>query len=116
MASGASDGHVAFNPPGTPADAATRIVELAQTTRRDNLSTFPDFQDLEETPRFGVTVGPATIARHSRRAVLILTGADKRHALSRVRAVSSYIASWPVSVVHACAEAEILADREAAGS
>src|SRR5690606_13344298 len=62
LASGASDGHVAFNPPGTPADSITRIVPLAETTRRDNLKTFPDFRSLDEVPRHGVSVGLATIA------------------------------------------------------
>jgi glucosamine-6-phosphate deaminase len=113
LASGASDGHVAFNPPGTPAGAGTRIVELAETTRRDNLATFPDFKALEETPRHGVTVGPGTIARHARKATLVLTGAEKGLALSRVMAVRAYDPQWPASVVHACAEGVVLADRAA---
>lgn len=33
LASGASDGHVAFNPPGTAADSGSRITALAETTR-----------------------------------------------------------------------------------
>ena len=53
LASGASDGHVAFNPQGSPADSITRIVTLAEQTRRDNLATFPDFASLDEVPRHG---------------------------------------------------------------
>lgn len=34
LASGAGDGHVAFNPPGSPATSRTRIVTLAAQTRR----------------------------------------------------------------------------------
>jgi glucosamine-6-phosphate deaminase len=40
LASGASDGHVGFNPPGTAIDSGSRVVRLAETTRRDNLGTF----------------------------------------------------------------------------
>src|SRR5262245_56371255 len=59
LASGTSDGHVAFNPPGTPFVAGTRIVTLAETTRQDNLGTFPGFKSLAEVPTHGISVGPA---------------------------------------------------------
>src|SRR3954471_19513220 len=62
LASGASDGHVAFLPPGSPLEGRTSVVELAETTRRDNLATFPAFPGLDDVPRHGVTVGLATIA------------------------------------------------------
>ena len=44
LASGASDGHVAFNPPGAARDSRTRVVELPDSTRRDNLATFPSLR------------------------------------------------------------------------
>ena len=47
---------------------------LAEETRRDNMQTFPDFRSLDDVPRFGVTVGIDTIARHSRQAVMIVWG------------------------------------------
>jgi glucosamine-6-phosphate deaminase len=114
LASGASDGHVAFNPIGTTLRAGTRRVELTEATRRDNLKTFPDFRDLSEVPRFGVSVGPATIAQHSRFALLILLGADKGKALARISNATGYDPTWPATVIHACRSGEILADRAAA--
>ena len=39
VASGASDGHIAFNPAGSPRDSRTRVVALQDTTRTDNLAT-----------------------------------------------------------------------------
>ena len=86
LASGASDGHVAFNPQGCALGERTRVVELAEATRRDNLGTFPQFRDLSEVPRFGVSVGPATIAAHSRAAILVLLGDGKADAMRRVTA------------------------------
>jgi glucosamine-6-phosphate deaminase len=113
LASGESDGHVAFNPPGTSQNARTRRVELALATRQDNMRTFPAFQDISEVPRFGVSVGPATIAEHSRKAIMILTGAAKGHALRRMLDANAYDPSWPSTIIHACRNAEILADEAA---
>lgn len=113
LASGQSDGHVAFNPPGTPFEATTRHVELAPTTRKDNMQTFPDFRHLDEVPSFGVSVGPVTIARHSRSAFLILSSSAKGLALRNVLNTRTYDPIWPASVVRECNNAEILADREA---
>jgi len=113
LASGQSDGHVAFNPPGTPEDSLTRVVRLADSTRRDNLGTFPGFRSIDEVPRYGVTVGIATIAGQSARSVLIATGQAKRLAVSRVATASSYESDWPATVVAACRGAAIYADQAA---
>jgi glucosamine-6-phosphate deaminase len=114
LASGASDGHVAFNPPGSPRESRTRIVPLAESTRQDNLRTFPEFKTLEEVPGHGVSVGIATIAELSRRAVLVLTGADKRLAAQRIAAARAYDPTWPSTVIHECRNARILMDQAAA--
>jgi len=116
LASGASDGHVAFNPPGTPPDARSRIVELPDSTRRDNLATFPEFRDITEVPRYGVTVGVGTIAELSARAVLVATGPDKQRAVTRLAAADGYEPSWPASVVAICRNGGIYADQDAAGA
>jgi glucosamine-6-phosphate deaminase len=112
LASGASDGHVAFVPPGSERDARTSIVALAETTRRDNLATFPEFASLAEIPTHGVSVGLGTIAA-ARAVRLVLHGADKREATARVLALDSFDAAWPVSIVHECGDAEIWVDADA---
>ncbi len=115
LASGVSDGHVAFNPPGTPRDSRTGVIKLAETTRIDNLKTFPDFGSLAEVPLHGVSVGITTIADLSKRAVLVLTGVHKRLAAERVTAAQGYDPEWPSTIVHECAGGRILLDRAAAG-
>jgi glucosamine-6-phosphate deaminase len=110
LASGDSDGHVAFNPPGSAPDTRTRIVALPDSTRRDNLSTFPQFASLEEVPRFGVSVGIATIMSLSHRAVLVAPGASKRTAVARVAASDGYDPTWPATVVCACPRPSLFAD------
>lgn len=113
LASGATDGHVAFVPPGSRSDGRTAVVALADTTRRDNLVTFPDFAGVEDVPTHGVSVGLGTIAG-ARALRLVLQGADKRAAAARLLALDAFDPSWPASIVHAHADAEIWLDREAA--
>jgi glucosamine-6-phosphate deaminase len=112
LASGASDGHVAFNPPGSPRDGRTAVLELAATTRRDNLATFPAFASVDEVPARGVSVGLGTIAA-ARALRLVLHGADKRAAAERLLALDRFDPAWPASVVHEHPDARILVDEEA---
>lgn len=114
LASGASDGHVAFNPPGSPRDGRTRVIPLSDDTRRDNLQTFPAFGALDAVPRHGVSVGIATVAA-SRAAVMLAFGAGKRLTVARMRAAAGYEPDWPATIVHECAGGEVVCDAEAAG-
>lgn len=113
LASGASDGHVAFNPAGSPIDGLTRIVELSEATRRDNLRTFPDFAGIDAVPRFGVTVGIGTISQ-ARETGMLVWGEDKRRAFRHLAAATGYDPAWPATVWTACRNATLYADRDAA--
>jgi glucosamine-6-phosphate deaminase len=114
LASGASDGHVAFNPPGSPRDSRTRIIPLGEQTRQDNLQTFPSFGTLDAVPHHGVSVGVDTICR-AKEAILVLTGAAKRLSFQRVRAAARYEPDWPATLIHECPRAEVVVDGAAAG-
>jgi glucosamine-6-phosphate deaminase len=115
LASGASDGHVGFLPPGSARGGRTAVVRLAESTRRDNLRTFPEFTSVDEVPERGVSVGLATITG-ARRARLVLNGLDKREAAARVTSLDAFDSSWPASVIHACEDGEIWLDRQAAAA
>jgi glucosamine-6-phosphate deaminase len=114
LASGATDGHIAFNPPGADRDSGCRVVELPDTTRRDNLGTFPDYASLDEVPRHGVTVGVRTIVSRSRRAVMVVHGEHKREAVRRLGAATDYEPSWPATLVVTCERPSLYVDRAAA--
>ncbi|GAB2873846.1 6-phosphogluconolactonase [Streptomyces mayteni] len=114
LASGASDGHIALNPAGSAADSRTRVVELGEGTRRDNLATFPTLRGLDEVPRHGVTVGIATIRDLARAVVMIATGAHKQTTVRRLAAAEGYEPDWPATVLSDCASPRFLTDREAA--
>jgi glucosamine-6-phosphate deaminase len=113
LASGASDGHVAFNPPGSPRDSRVRIIPLSLETRRDNLQTFPSFGTLDTVPHHGVSVGIATIIE-SRAAIMCAWGTGKQATISRVRNATAYESDWPATLIHDCARGEIICDRAAA--
>lgn len=114
LASGAGDGHVAFNPPGSSPDSASRIVTLAAQTRADNLRTFPDFANLHEVPHHGVTVGIATIARMSRAVGMVVWGKDKATAFRHLAGATGYDPAWPATVWATVADATLYADHAAA--
>lgn len=107
LASGASDGHVAMLGPGAPRDGRTSLVGLAETTRRDNLATFPEFDSIDDVPAHGVSVGLATIM-DARSLRLVLHGPDKPAAARRLLSVDCFDPDWPVSVVHEHPDAQIL--------
>ena len=116
LASGATDGHVAFNPPGSPLDGGSGIVALSEETRQDNLATFPQFKSLDEVPTHGVSVGLGTIARLSQEAVLVMHGAGKRESARRVQAAAGFDPSWPATLIHECRRGRIYLDKAAAGA
>lgn len=115
LASGAGDGHIAFNPPGSDRGSRTRIVVLAEQTRRDNLATFPDFAGIDDVPSHGVTIGIGSIAEHSKAVAMIVWGEGKRHAFDRLTSAGAYDASWPATIAIECRSAELYADADAAG-
>lgn len=112
LASGASDGHVAFNPPGSARESRTRVVRLSEETRRDNLLTFPAFGTLSSVPSHGISVGIDTIAS-ALEAVMIVWGAEKGLSLARMLRAERYQPEWPATVIHECGVGEILSDTDA---
>lgn len=72
-----TNGHIAFNEPGSAPDSLTRIVVLAEQTRKANARHFPERVDV---PTHAVTQGLATIRRASS-LVLLVFGASKQRAL-----------------------------------
>ena len=72
-----SDGHIAFNEPGTPFDSLTHVAELSESTIVDNSRLF---NDISEVPTKAVTMGLKSIM-NARKIVLIATGKNKAQAI-----------------------------------
>ncbi|GIM92153.1 6-phosphogluconolactonase [Paractinoplanes toevensis] len=113
LATGAGDGHIAFNQPGTPRDARTHVTPLGEATRRDNMGTFPEFTRLDMVPTHGVTVGVDTIAASSREVIMVVTGSHKHEAFIRINGATAYEPDWPATVVVECKNPTLIADHAA---
>lgn len=74
-----SNGHIAFNEPGSPLDSATRVVALSDQTRADNARFFPQGQPV---PARAITQGIATISAAGH-LVLVACGRHKAAAVAR---------------------------------
>ena len=74
------NGHVGFNEPPCPADAACRCVALSPATRRQNAGAFGG--DPEAVPERAITVGMREILA-AERLLLVVTGAAKAEVLAR---------------------------------
>lgn len=73
-----SDGHIAFNEPGTPFDSLTHVAELAEETIQDNARFFGN--DPSKVPTEAITQGLATIMR-AKKILLLATGSNKADAV-----------------------------------
>ena len=88
-----SNGHIAFNEPGSSPDSGTRVVELTEKTIQDN-SRFFDRRD--QVPRRAISMGIGTILR-AKKIVLLATGESKAQAVAAAidgRPDASCPASW----------------------
>jgi len=73
-----SDGHIAFNEPGSSLGSRTRLKTLAPETIRDNARFF---ENADAVPRLAVTMGVGTIL-DSRRCLLVAYGSSKADAIA----------------------------------
>lgn len=105
-----TDGHIAFNEPGSSLASRTRIKTLTRQTRLDNARFFDD--DVDAVPTHCLTQGLATImaARH---VILVATGRGKAEAVHQLTegAVS---ALWPATILQHHPHATVLLDDAAA--
>lgn len=72
-----SDGHIAFNEPGTPFDSYTHETALAPSTIKDNSRLF---SSIDEVPTHAVTMGIKSIME-AKKIVLIAMGKNKAKAI-----------------------------------
>jgi glucosamine-6-phosphate deaminase len=73
-----SDGHIAFNEPGSSLSSRTRLKTLAKSTIDDNARFF---KERDEVPIYAITMGVGTILE-ARRVLLLATGRQKASAVA----------------------------------
>jgi glucosamine-6-phosphate deaminase len=75
-----SDGHIAFNEPGSSLSSRTRLKTLARQTIEDNARFFSRPEDV---PIYAITMGVGTILE-ARALLLLANGANKAHAVAQM--------------------------------
>lgn len=105
-----SDGHIAFNEPGSSLASRTRIKSLTQQTRRDNARFFDG--DIDQVPVHCLTQGLGTISE-ARHLVLLAAGEEKAEAVHQL-VEGPVSARWPATVMQFHPHVTVLVDEAAA--
>lgn len=105
-----TNGHIAFNEPGSSLASRTRIKTLTAQTRIDNARFFDG--DLDQVPQYCITQGLGTIME-ARHLVLIATGEGKAEAVRQL-VEGPVSARWPGTIMQHHPHATVLVDDAAA--
>jgi len=104
-----TDGHMAFNEPGSSLTSRTRVKTLAYDTIVANARFFGG--DITKVPKMALTVGVATVM-DAREVIFIITGVHKSFAL--YKAVEEGVNHmWTVSAIQMHSKAMIVCDEDA---
>lgn len=106
-----TDGHIAFNEPGSSLASRTRIKTLTHQTRSDNARFFGD--DVDAVPTHCLTQGLGTIME-ARHVILVATGTSKAEAVHHL-VEGAVSAMWPATILQHHPHVTVLLDDAAAG-
>src|SRR5690349_11334177 len=104
-----SDGHIAFNEPGSSLSSRTRLKTLAKQTIDDNARFF---EHRDDVPIYAITMGVGTIL-DARKLVLVASGKTKAKAIAQ--AVEGPVTSMvTASALQLHRDASVIVDEQAA--
>ncbi|HUU30154.1 MAG TPA: glucosamine-6-phosphate deaminase [archaeon] len=104
-----SNGHIAFNEPGSSLGSRTRIKTLDERTRKDNARFFPSINDV---PKYCVTMGIGTILEAGK-LILLANGANKADAI-KAAVEGPLSASVPASAIQLHPDVTVIMEKAAA--
>lgn len=104
-----SNGHIAFNEPGSSLASRTRVVGLTRSTIEDNARYF---SSASEVPVRALSQGLGTILE-ARRIVLTASGAGKAAAVAQL-AEGAISARWPATALQMHPDVVVVVDEAAA--
>jgi len=104
-----SDGHIAFNEPGSSLTSRTRIKTLTKETKEDNSRFFGG--DPLKVPDTALTVGVGTVM-DAREVLIIVSGRNKARAL-RAAIEDGVNHLWTISCLQMHSKATIVCDEDA---
>lgn len=104
-----SNGHIAFNEPETPFASVTHVVELTESTIRDNSRLF---DSIDEVPRRAFTMGLSNIM-NAKKIVILANGANKAQAVYGL-VKGPVTPSLPASILQRHPDCTLICDEAAA--
>lgn len=104
-----SNGHIAFNEPGSDRASRTRVVDLAPSTIADNARFFGD---PSQVPVRAISQGLGTLAE-ARRIVLTASGAGKAEAIAHLLE-GEMTDQWPATALQQHPQVTVVVDEAAA--
>ncbi len=104
-----SNGHIAFNEPGTPFGSVTHIVDLAESTIKDNSRMFAS---IDEVPRQAFTMGLKNIM-NAKKVLILANGENKAKAVYGL-VKGEVTENLPASVLQLHPDCIVIADEKAA--
>ena len=104
-----SNGHIAFNEPNTPFDSTTHVVNLTESTIKDNSRLF---ESILEVPKQAYTMGLKTIMQ-AKKILILASGANKAEAVYKT-VKSEITEAVPASILQTHPDCTMIVDNEAA--
>ena len=104
-----SNGHIAFNEPGTPFGSGTHVVTLAESTVKDNARLF---DDISEVPGKAFTMGIRQIMQ-AKKILILASGKNKADAVYKM-VRGPVTEAVPASVLQLHPDCSLICDKAAA--
>lgn len=102
-----SDGHIAFNEPGSSMHSNTRLKTLSEETIQDN-SRF--FSEKENIPKQAITVGINTVL--SSQDIIIMSSGIKKARATKELIEGSITAEWPCTFMQTHLNTKLVCDED----
>jgi len=90
-----SNGHIAFNEPGSDSESKTRVINLSKSTIEDNAKLFFN-NKINEVPKKAITMGISNIL-NSKRIIIAAWGEKKLKAFTKFLEMSNPSPDYPVT-------------------
>lgn len=104
-----SNGHIGFNEPGTPFDSVTHLVDLTESTIKDNSRLFVS---IDEVPRQALSMGIKNIM--NAKSILVVVSGKNKAAAVRGMVKGEVTPDLPASVLQLHPFVTVICDKDAA--
>ncbi len=104
-----SNGHIAFNEPNTSFESTTHVVNLTESTIKDNARLF---NNIEEVPKQAYTMGLNSIMQ-AKKILILASGANKAEAVCKL-VNGNVTEAVPASILQNHPDCTLIIDKEAA--